>query len=375
MDTQFKRQYMLRMKLRYAKAVKRHERSALISEAVLMTGFSRKYVIRLLSGNRSYRKHKGRRPIYSKGARDRLVRIWLAMGQLCPKYLHAVMPKALQDYAEASAEIPPSIADELLRMSASTMERILRRHRFNHPRAANKRSGAKATIAAQIPAGPGALEETGEPGILQIDTVALCGGDLRESFFWILHITDAATQWDGLAPCWNRGAEATTRALAHLLERLPFPPKVIHVDNGSEFINHHLLAFLNTHHPELRITRSRPYHKNDNHRIEQKNGSIVRALFGDLRFDDYTQLPALTELCDQWSTLHNYAIPCTRQIAKTRRTDTPGLRYRRTIDTPRTPYERLCEHLPLPPPPPINAIQLRRTCERTLKRLFMTQHS
>lgn len=375
MNTQLKREGMVRLRRFYSRVKRRSERTAIISAAVRTTGLSRKYVIRLLNGKRRYRRHKGRRPVYSKEARERLVRIWLAMGQLCPKYLHATMSKALQDYAEVYGEIPEPIAAELLRMSASTMERILRLHRFNHPRSANKRSGSKAALAAQIPAGPGSLEETGEPGILQIDTVALCGGDMRENFFWILHITDAATQWDGLAPCWNRGAEATTAALAHLFERLPFPPKVIHIDNGSEFINHHLFTFLKTHYPNVRITRSRPYHKNDNHRIEQKNGSIVRTLFGDLRFDDYTQLPALTALCDQWSTLHNYAIPCTRQLAKTRRTDTPGLRYHRTIDTPRTPYTRLNELIPQPPPPHINAIQLRRACEHTLKKLFSTQKS
>ena len=210
--------------------------------------------------------------------------------------------------------------------------------------------------------------------MLQIDTVALCGGDLRESFFWIVHATDAVTQWSACAPAWNRGAEATSQALDHIFAHLPFTPKVIHIDNGREFINHHLLAYLATHHPDVRLTRSRPYRKNDNNRIEQKNGSIIRALFGDLRFSDHSQLPALTQLCDLWCLLSNHAIPCTRQIAKTRRTDVKGLSYRRTIDAPQTPWQRLNALLPQPPPPHLNAILLRQQCERTLRRLFMTQH-
>ena len=381
-EANFKRLYMLKMKARYAKAKTRKERSALIDEAVVMTHYSRKYVIRLLNGSRRHRKHRGRKPSYSGDAHQLLIRIWRAEGYMCPLYLKSIIGSAIRDYEELGHDVPPALADELTRMSASTMYRILRPHHIR--RAPNKRSGSKASLAAQIPADPGALEETGEPGILQVDTVALCGGDMRESFFWILHVTDAATQWGALAPCWNRGAEATANALAHLLEQLPFPPKVIHVDrnapepkakgHGSEFLNHHLLAFLRTHHPDVRLTRSRPYRKNDNNRIEQKNGSVVRALFGDLRFSDHSQLPALTQLCDEWSLLNNHAIPCTCQLSKIRRTDVKGLAYRRIIDTPRTPWQRLNALLPQPPPPHLNAILLRRRCEKTLRRLFLTQH-
>ena len=188
-----------------------------------------------------------------------------------------------------------------------------------------------------------------------------------------MHATDAATQWSACAPAWNRGAEATTNALAHLLEQLPFPPKVIHVDNDSEFLNHHLLAFLRTHHPDVRLTRSRPYRKNDNNRIEQKNGSVVRALFGDLRFDDHAQLAPLTALCDQWSLLHNLAIPCRRQVAHHRHVTSRGVTHTRAFDRPQTPWQRLNALRPQPPSPHINAIQLRRACERTLKHLYLTQ--
>ena len=176
------------------------------------------------------------------------------------------------------------------------------------------------------------------------------------------------------APAWNRGAEATCQALDHIFANLPFTPKTIHIDNGREFINHHLIAYLATHHPDVRLTRSRPYRKNANNRIEQKNGSIIRALFGDLRFSDHSQLLALTQLCDRWCLLNNHAIPCTRQIAKTRRTDVKGLSYRRTTDAPQTPWQRPNALLPQPPPPHLNAILLRQQCEKTLRRLFMTQN-
>ena len=370
------REYMTKMKLRYAHAKRRSEKYALIDEAVTMTGFSRKYVIRLLCGSRVYKKHRGRTPMYSQEARDRLVKIWFALGQMCSRYLHAIIEKAISDYQEArpNVEFSPGVVRELLQMSPSTMARILRPHQFQM-RSANKRSGNKATIAAGIPAAPGTLYEKKGTFVLQVDTVALCGGDMRESFFWILHVTEVETQWSMCAPVWNRGAEATCKALKYIFDHLPFTPDVIHVDNGGEFINKHLLLFLKTYYPNILLTRSRPYHKNDNHRIEQKNGSIIRALFGDLRFDDFNQYQALTELCEKWSQLYNICIPCTRQISKVRRVTSKGISYRRKIDNPLTPYQRLAQIIPLPPPPKCNAIKLRAQCERMLNRLFSTQHS
>ena len=374
MTHEFKVAYMTKMKHRYAQAKTRARKSAIISECIQITGFTRKYVIRLLTGRRTYRKHRGHRPSFSAPARKMLARIWRSLGMMCPLYLHAIMDSAIQDFGAVYGPIPDSVAAELRRMSVSTMYRILRLHRFG-PRLGNKRSGSVASLAALIPAGPGYLDENDDLGVLQADTVALCGGDMRESFFWVLHVTDAQSQWSAAAPVWNRGSEAICRAIDHILEQLPFRPTVIHFDNGTEFINHNLFNHLQTLYPNMRITRSRPGKCNDNNRIEQKNGSIIRALFGDLRFDDYSQLDALTELCDQWSMLYNMTIPCRRQISKKRRTDVKGIAYTRYFDAPLTPWQRVNQITPLPPPEPINAILLRRSCEKSLKRLYSTQES
>ena len=209
MEQHFEREYMDRMRRRYAKARTRADKTRLIDEAILMCKRSRKFVIRVLNGSYRYHPHRGRSPTYSQEARRTLVRIWLAMGQMCPLYLHAVMDTAIRDYAEAKAPIPEAVADELRRMSVSTITRIIRPHRLATHRA-NKRSGSKAALAAKIPAGPGRLDETGEPGVLQVDTVALCGGDMRESFFWIVHVTDAATQWGAGATCQTAANSSTT---------------------------------------------------------------------------------------------------------------------------------------------------------------------
>ena len=147
MEANFKRLYMLKMKARYAKAKTRKERSALIDEAVAMTHYSRKYVIRLLNGSRRHRKHRGRKPSYSGDAHQLLIRIWRAEGYMCPLYLKSIIESAIRDYEELGHDVPPALADELTRMSASTMYRILRPHHIR--RTPNKRSGNKASLAAQ----------------------------------------------------------------------------------------------------------------------------------------------------------------------------------------------------------------------------------
>ena len=126
MEQTFENEYMDRMRRRYAKARTRAEKTALLDEAIRMCKLSRKFVIRLPNGSYRNHPHHGRPPTYSLKSRQVLVRIGLAMGQMCPLYLHAVMDTAIRDYAETKAPIPKTIADELRRMSVSTITRTIR---------------------------------------------------------------------------------------------------------------------------------------------------------------------------------------------------------------------------------------------------------
>lgn len=360
------------MQARYRKAQSRKLRSSLIHEAMAMTNLSQKYVINLLNGRVFHRRRKGRRKTYSPEARKTLPKIWSKLGHPCTLYLHARIKESIQDYIEDSKrKIPQPVIDEMLRMSPATMERIIKPHRLG-VRYRNKRSGL-AALQHQIPAGPSSPEPRFEPGHLDIDTVALCGGDLRGDFFWVLVVTDVATQWTDYCPCWNKSAWAITQALEHILKRLPFKVLSIHSDNGSEFFNKILERFLAEQYPNLKRTRSRPYCKNDNCRVEQKNCSQVRDLVGDLRFDDPTQYEALFDLFKDWAALHNFSTVCRKLISKTLK---PGslTAYDKHYDTPKTPAERLAEIIPLPPHEHINAITLRRSCEKRLDQLYRTQH-
>lgn len=361
------------MKARYEQACGRKQRSKLISEAEEMTGLTRKYVIKWLNGTIFHRRHKGRGSTYSPDARKTLREIWKLHGRMCPLYLHARMKHAIQDYIAATKRIlSQPIIDELLRMSVSTIERAVKPFRQGKRRP-TKRSGS-AALRNQIPAGPCLPDPSIPVGILQVDTVALCGGNMSGDFFYILVVTEITTQWTAFYPCWNRSAAATIQALKHIFEHLPFEPRIIHTDNGPEFINYHLPVFLAENYPNVIHTRSRPYRKNDNCRVEQKNYSIIRELFENRRFDDLSQYEALVKLCDDWSRYNNFTVPCRTITSKTRK---PGsaTAYTFHFDEPRTPFERLNEILPQPPPEHVNAILLRADCLRRLNHLYNTQNT
>ena len=260
----------------YAAAVpaKRHR---LLEEVVETTGYSRKYANRLLTGSRKFRDRKGRGKTYTEEAGAVLKRIWLEAGCPCTPYLKAEMERWVAEYAGEVAHIPPGIRGALLRMSASTMSRIL----AGEPRVkpgwskANKRSGRQGgnEIEAKAPCASGETVRACQvpPGDVQVDTFALGGGNPSESFFWILDATDRKTQWTVLSPTWNRGQHTTCKALAHIRDKFPFAMLSIHADNGGEILNHHVAAWLGRQAKAPFLWRSRPRKSNDNAHVEEKN--------------------------------------------------------------------------------------------------------
>ena len=125
-----------------------------------------------------------------------------------------------------------------------------------------------------------------EPGWFEADSVAHCGGSMAGSFAYTLTFTDTNSQWTELRAVWNRGGHATSTRVQEIEASLPFAIKGVNTDNGGEFLNWHLIRYLKKRDVPVTQTRSRPYHKNDNARVEQKNGSLVRTLLGYERFDD-----------------------------------------------------------------------------------------
>ena len=177
-----------------------------------------------------------------------------------------------------------------------------------------------------------------QPGFMEADTVAHCGNSLAGDFIWSLTLTDIHTGWTECRATWNNGATGVIQQIKNIEASLAFELKGFDCDNGSEFLNHHLVRYFSNHKPKVKFTRSRPYKKNDNAHVEQKNWSYVRQLLGYDRLDN----PKLVELinrlyANQWSLYQNHFCPTLKLLEKKR----INSKYYKKYETPQTPYQRL----------------------------------
>ena len=329
----------------YAQLKSKAKKTALINSMGQAFGFERKYANKLLTGNRKYRDPKGRGRTYSDKAMELLRRVWYATGCMCTKYLKAIIVQALANLAELE-HVDSSVSAEVAAMSASTMDRAVRGLERKGPGSVrkNRRSGKNdpATYFTCCSGEKTIAAET-EPGHLQVDTVALCGGDMHGSFFWIITLTDRKTQWTEIYPVWNRGAAEVLNAMETLIKRFPFKILSLHYDNGREFMNSHLVAFVKSH-PGISFQRSRSHHKNDNAHVEQKNGSIVRGLFGEVRIDKLELRDQMASACTEWSEYFNFCRPCVMITQRAKKDKAKG--FGKKYDMPRLPAQRvLDEHV------------------------------
>ena len=329
----------------YAQLKSKSKKTAFIDSMCQAFGFERKYATKLLTGNRKYKDPRGRGKTYSDMATGLLKRVWYATGCMCTKYLKAIIVQALANLAELE-HVDDALSREVASMSASTMDRALRGLERRGPGSVrkNRRSGKNdpASYFACCSGEKTIAAET-EPGHLQVDTVALCGGDMHGSFFWIITLTDRKTQWTEIHPVWNKGAEEVLNAMETLVKRVPFKILSLHDDNGKEFMNGHLVTFVKMH-PEISFQRSRPYRKNDNAHVEQKNGSIVRGLFGEVRVDAFELRSQLASACAEWSDYFNYCRPCIMITQRAKKDKAKG--FGKRYDKPRLPAQRvLDEHV------------------------------
>lgn len=324
----------------------RAKKTEIVTEVATNLGWHCKSVIRAIArpqvvGKKAIarRKRWGRPSRVTDSDRVVLGRIAKGSGWPCGKRLVAMLPLWLPHDEQRHGIYETGQRERLLSLSAATLDRHLRPAR--KAAGIRGRSGTKpgSMLRTQIPIRSGPWD-VDRPGYLEMDTVAHCGHSLSGQFMWSLTVTDIHTTWTETRPVWNKLATGVRDALEDIDRALPFTIRGLDADNGSEFINKFLVRYLEEHPDKPSFTRSRPYHKNDNAHVEQKNWTHVRQHFGYARIDDRAQLGFIEELCrNELSQLHNFFCP-TMKLLKHERI---GAKKVKRYDKPKAPLDRLIE--------------------------------
>jgi hypothetical protein len=331
------RQEMLKAIYPRYRQASRGQKTTILNEFCAATGYHRKYAIQLLSrppDPEQRGQRRGRRPKYSSEVVRILIAIWEAAGYPWSVRLKAALPLWLP-YAKQRLAISPVLEEQLLSMSPRTMDRRLRAHKKRLGRRLYGRTKPGSLLKHQIPIQTSAWK-TDEPGFGEIDLVSHSGSAADGEFVHSLNFTDIASTWTEARAVMGKGRGGVHRAIEAISEAQPFRLRGLDSDNGSEFINHHLVAFCQQH--QVQFTRSRPYKKDDNAHIEQKNWTHVRKLLGWERYDTHEALEAINDLyTNELRLWMNLFQPSVKLVKKVR----VGSRLRRVYDTPKTPLDRL----------------------------------
>jgi hypothetical protein len=311
------------MRGRYARRTGKAARHILLNEYCQSTGLERKHANKVLRGQRRRGPGGARRgacSIYSGDDITVLKAVWLAAGQPCGKRLAGEMLQLwLGSWQKHHGKLPAGQGTRIEAISAAQIDREMAPYRS----AGRKRriaSSALAAIQREVAVRCEPWAETA-PGALEIDTVALCGGSMEGAIVWALDATDIHSGWTEVRAVWNRGAHATREGLSEIESALPFVLKKLDFDNGSEFLNAHFISHFKAHEPKVELSRSRPYRKNDNAHIEQKNYTHVRLLLGDDRFEHFELIEPLNEVLREWSQWNNLYGAQRRLLRKERQAD------------------------------------------------------
>jgi hypothetical protein len=264
--------------------------------------------------------------------------VWSAANYPCGRRLAGMMADWLAGYEQHEKKVSASVREQLLAASPRTLDRLLHPLRVESRRPSLTRPGS--LLRQQIPI-RGSVWEENKAGWLEVDTVALCGGSVAGDFVWMVDAVDYATTWVSTRAMWNRGQEGTLAALADLERCLPFPLLGLDSDNGGEFLNYHVLAWLQKRTRPVFMTRSRPYKKDDNAHIEQKNWTHVRQWFGYERHDNPEVVERLNALArGPFHQMLNYFHASLKLESKER---LAGGKIRRVYQQAKSPLERVLE--------------------------------
>jgi hypothetical protein len=314
------------------------DKQRILDEFTAATGYHRKYAIAVLKhppAERPLPTHRPRGQRYDAEVQAALMCLWEAAGGICGKRLVPFLPtliEALERHGQL--QLSAAIRARLLSISAATVDRLTREARQSNRGGEAKIRRGGGLLKHQIPVRTFADWDE-PPGFCEVDLGLHCGRYLPGSYLQSLVLTDVASGWTECAALWVREQSLVVEAMKGLRQRLPIPLRGIDTANGSEFINTTLIDFCRTE--GIRLTRSRPYKKNDQCFVEQKNGAVVRRWVG---YDRYEGLDACTLLAELYAVLRryiNYFQPSMKLVHKV----CTGARLTKTYDRAQTPCERL----------------------------------
>lgn len=335
---------------RYRKARKKVKQQ-ILDEFCETTGYSRGYARfvlrnqgrevwlggkRKVMGDVRQRQPRVRARFYDDEVVRTLVKLWEMLNYLCGKRLVAILPELMAKLEQFGELWLPAITKEkLLRISASSVDRLLQAERRKHQLRARSHTKPGTLLKHQIPIRTFAEWDEQQPGFAEIDLVAHDGGLALGDFCQTLDLTDVYTGWTETEAVPNKAQVWVFEALQEIRRRLPFPLRGLDSDNGSEFVNNELLRYCQQ--ARITFTRARPYRKNDNCYVEQKNYSVVRQTVGYQRFDTTVELLLLKELYLTLRLYTNFFQPTMKLKSKER----CGSRVKKTYEAPQTPYQRV----------------------------------
>lgn len=329
------KEHIKRISPRYSDSDKRGKK-VILDEFCHTWGLDRKYAIKLLGGKREPTGQKaGRPPRYDGRLVRHLTVLWTSMERICPRRMKAALPIWLPHYRDP--ELDPRLRAQMLAMSASTIGRFIRR-------GCKTLRGLSATRRAKffkykIPL-HAFTDKIVNVGHVAADTVAHCGDTLAGEFANTLTVTDRLSTWTENRALFCKKEPEMERALGSIEQDLPFRILSIQNDCGTEFLNYRMMRYLQNRPSPVVMTRSRPYHKNDNAHVEQKNNTHVRAVFGYDRVENPALIDLMNEIYrDYWNPLNNYFLPSMQLKEKERN----GARITKRYGDPKTPYQRLME--------------------------------
>jgi hypothetical protein len=341
MSNESKNDYLSMIRPRYLKATKM-EKEIILDEFCTVCGYNRKYAIRKLNANDppkhryEYRKSGPKRKYNHPDIEKILKTIWVKTNLPCSKRLKVILHIWLPHYPYY---IPEEIEKALLKISPATIDRMMKAWRTKYTKRGLSTTKPGTILKKHIPIKTKQWDET-KPGFLEADTVAHCGDTVAGMFVYTINCVDIATGWNQQRAAWGKGERGVLKAIKDIEKSLPFDILGFDCDNGSEFLNWHLMRYLSDRKKPIQFTRSRAYHKNDNAHIEGKNWTHIRQYLGYQRFENIELVDLLNNLyTSEWNLYFNFFIPSVKLIDKVR----VGSKIIKKYDSPKTPFQRTIE--------------------------------